>query len=202
MNELAEFWSKLRGPIHPADEEYFRLNPDIDTLFQKGFVPSAFFGDLLKAKVILCFGNGGSEDDQEYYRNPALQSALLAHIRMPGPINPSRFFTYFLSQEFSKWISSGDAVFVNAVAYRSVNMDALTPENTKNIPSVKVARRWIREMCDRAKHGERMIVFHRWRLWGVARGALEKQNVIFSKNPASPYLSETVASTVRAYLTS
>ena len=91
LNSLAEFWSELAGPVHPEDKRFFDTYPSVGALFQQRFVPSAFFGDVVNARVVLCFANGGSEDNQEFYRSTTLQSQLLAHIRNPSPIDPSTF---------------------------------------------------------------------------------------------------------------
>jgi hypothetical protein len=131
LNSLAEFWSKFTGPVHPEDKRFFDTDPQIGALFQQRFVPSAFFGDVVNARVVLCFANGGSEDNQEFYSSMTLQSQLLEHIRNPSPIDPSRFFTYFENKIFVPRIATGRAVFVNAVAYRSRDTKLLNRQNTK-----------------------------------------------------------------------
>jgi hypothetical protein len=196
---LARFWSALEGPVHPEDAEFFDAHPSIASLFQRRFVPSAFFGDVAGARVILCFGNGGSEDDQEFYRSPMLRAEYLRHLRNPGPIAPDRFFTYFRGKTYTKWIAEGSAVLVNAVAYRSANMDALNESNTSEIPSVAIARAWVREKRQMARDGECLIVFHRRRLWGPISSSAGT-GVIVSKNPASPYLSSDVNSAIGGFL--
>ncbi len=198
QSSIADFWSRLRGPVHPDDEAYFRDNPDVGALFQKNFIPSAFFGDVLNAKVILCYGNGGPEGDQEFYRNPAMQEALLDHIRNPGPVDPSRFFDYFDDQWFSTLIKDGQAVLVNAVAYRSKDMNALTVANTREIPSVKVARAWIQLACSEANGGHRLVVFQRNRLWGIKRH--DSPGVVFATNPRSKSLSGVTRGAITNYL--
>lgn len=44
LNSLAEFWSKLTGPVHHEDKRFFDAHPEVSALFQQRFVPSAFFG--------------------------------------------------------------------------------------------------------------------------------------------------------------
>lgn len=198
LSSLADFWSHLTGPVHPRDEHYFRDRPDVAALLQKGFIPSAFFGDVVNARVILCYGNGGSEDDQEFYRDRAMQDALLEHIQNPGPVDPSRFFTYFHGEWHTPLIRDGQAVLVNAVAYRSVNMNALTDANMGNIPSVKVARDWIRTACAEAACGRRLVVFQRCRLWGVKRHT--SPGVVFATNPVSKSLSKETRAVINDYL--
>lgn len=149
---------------------------------------------------MICFLNGGSEDSQAFYRNTALQSELLAHIRNPGSIDPSRFFTYFINNAFVPWVADGRAVFVNAVAYRSPNARCLTQRNTRDIPSVRIARSWIRERCAEAINGKKLIVFHRWSLWGVAKNEYDNPNIIFSPNQASPYLADVTLKRIKTYL--
>jgi hypothetical protein len=200
MASLGEFWSTLDGPVHPEDEKHFRVRPETAAPFQTGFVPSAFFGDVVNAPVILCYGNGGSEDEQEFYRSPSLQSALLNHIRNPGPIDPTRFFDYFANQFFTPLIADGRAALVSAVAYRSVNMSSLSQGNTRDIPSVRVARTWIGEICRQAAEGSRLVVFHRWGLWGVSPTDDSGPNVIFSTSPASKHLPMSIRDHIRRYL--
>lgn len=198
LGSLAEFWSRLDGPVHPDDERFFRSRPDVAALLQKNFIPSAFFGDVENAKVILCYGNGGSEDDQAFYRDRAMQDALLDHIRHPGPVDPSNFFTYFRGEWHARLIQDGRAVLVNAVAYRSVNMTALTVANMGDIPSVKVARAWIRTACSEANSGRRLVVFQRNRLWDVKRQI--SPGVVFATDPVSKSLSVATCEEITKYL--
>lgn len=197
-NSLADFWSQLDGPVHPEDERSFRTRPDLAALLQRNFIPSAFFGDVLNARVILCYGNGGSEDDQAFYKDRSLQTLLLEHIRRPAPVDPSQFFNYFDGEWHTPLIRDGHAVLVNALAYRSANMNALTPANIGGLPSVQVARRWIQWACNEAAAGRRLVVFQRCRLWDIKSHAAP--GVIFATNPASKSLSMATRAQIEAYL--
>lgn len=200
---LLEFWSQLDGPVHPKDQRFFRERPDVEALFQTNFIPSAFFGDVGNAKVILCYGNGGSEDDQAFYRQPALQKEYLDHIRNPGPFDPARFFTYFDDEWHTPLIRDGVAALVNAVAYRSTNMNDLKESKVRDIPSVRAAREWIRGVVEEAKAGRRLVVFQRSRLWGSRRDRAVWRGfrgVVFANNPVSPHLSEATRRRIAGYL--
>ena len=76
----------------------------------------------------------------------------------------------FHGEWHTQLIRDGQAALVNAVAYRSVNMNALTDANMKGIPSVRIARNWIKTACAEAAAGRRLVVFQRSRLWGVKGG--------------------------------
>ena len=198
LSSLTEFWSHLEGPVHPEDARYFLERPDVAALLQTNFIPSAFFGDVENAKVILCYGNGGAEDEQAFYRSPQMQAALLSHIRKPGPIDPDRFFTYFSGEWHTQLIRDGQAALVNAVAYRSVNMNALTDANMKGIPSVRIARNWIKTACAEAAAGRRLVVLQRRRLWGVK--AHPAPGVVFATNPVSKSLSKETRAAIETFL--
>ena len=77
-------------------------------------------------------------------------------------------------------------------------MNALTDANMKGIPSVRIARNWIKTACAEAAAGRRLVVFQRRRLWGVK--AHPAPGVVFATNPVSKSLSKETRAAIETFL--
>ncbi len=192
--ELAEYWERLDGSIHPDDHDIFGEYPEHG--FNLDFPPPAFIGDVLNAPVIILDNNGGfnpqltptefpDEDARSEYRDS---------LANPRPVDPSArsMAPYYVTRNYSKWLISGEAALVNGVAYRSVNGSAQSVARmTKTLPSAQFHQRWLREiLLPLAQAGERFVVVHRWSRWnGATEGLNGLPNVIFSTAPISKDLT-------------
>jgi len=104
------------------------------------------------------------------------------------------------------WVREGNAVIVNAVAYRSPKItDKSESENrslAKHLPSAKMHNQWLRdELLPDVRSGKRCLVAHRWSLWDFGPEIVGPlANVHFSRAPASPYLSNDLKAEIGSWL--
>jgi len=201
-SSIRSFWERLDGPIHPEDAPFFQ---NAKHSFNLEFPPPAFIGDVDNANVVILMASGGynadtktefpeASDHQEYID-------WLAGLRAAIPKNLSK---YYIDQGIFSWIDDGRAVIVNAIAYRSPKISE-EPANIKlgtSLPSYRVHKAWLNnEILPMAKRNERLVVAHRYSLWGLSTANPPiNQNLLFSPNPASPYLSLRIKKIIQDWL--
>jgi hypothetical protein len=203
-SSIREFWAQLNGSIHPLDIPYFKKAEGKHS-FNLDYPPPAFIGDVDNAKVIVLMASGGfgKETQLEFPTQDDHQEHIdwLVGRRKEMPKNLSR---YYIDNNLFSWIESGKAVLVNAIAYRSPKISE-EPENEalgKTLPSYQASLAWLnQEVLPLTLKNQRLLVAHRWRLWGLNRNSINSpENLIFSNNPVSPHLSELTKGKIRAWL--
>jgi hypothetical protein len=169
------------------------------------FPPPAFIGDIDNAKVVILMASGGynAETNKEFPDASDHQEYIdwLAGRRAEIPKNLSK---YYIDQRIFSWIDDGRAVIANAIAYRSPKISE-EPANIKlgtSLPSNRVHKAWLNnEIFPMAKRNERLVVAHRYSLWGLRKAHPPiHQNLLFSPNPASPYLSLPIKKIIQDWL--
>lgn len=169
MSSIVEFWRRCNGPIHPDDQSLLDNAPGV---FNLDYPPPAYIGDIESAPIVLLSGNGGYDAQMtpaEYPTSDARTRAI-QRLHNPGPVEPADVSPYYARRNYAKWILSGQLALVNAVAYRSVNITPKVRRIASVLPSSKAHRYWLQhEAILSAKSGERLIVAHRYAMWGLKR---------------------------------
>lgn len=164
------FWQQLKDTVHPEDMPVFDAHPG--HTFNLAYPPPAFIGDIDHAPIIVLMSNGGYKAGITEAEFPDANSIAEYRDWIRGKIKklPSRLSRYYTQKAFGEWITKGEAVLVNAVAYRSPHLSQ-EPENkavARLLPSLAVHRRWLlKEAIPEAAVGRRFILVHRNRWWNV-----------------------------------
>lgn len=202
LSILSQFWSEIQDPVHPSDQLTLTAHATRG-IFNLQFPPAAFIGDLDNAPIVVLMANGGYDPSMTplEFSNPADIDFHYMHLRRPGPVDPARISPYYARNSFlAPLIREGKAVLVNACAYRSVQQTAGVEALANELTSVHFARKWLRrELIPQAIAGSRLVVAHRWKLWGLTEGVLP-QGVVRSTAPASPYLTAANQFAVNQFL--
>ena len=189
---IRRFWQRLDGAVHPEDQVV--LDTHTHT-FDLRFPPPAFIGDVDHAPLVVLMLNGGVAADLEAAEFPTPEDSTeyinwLAGRRREAPTRLSRYYT---GNRIYPWIESGQAVIVNAIAYRSPSIRN-EPDNKKMrgiLPSALCHRRWLMdEVLPDVKAGGRKVIVHRPSLWDLNRSM--HSDFCFSTNPVSEHLSNTM----------
>lgn len=163
--------------------------------FDLRFPPPAFIGDVDHAPLVVLMLNGGVASDLQAAEFPTPEDTteyidwLAGRRKEP----PTRLSPYYTRNRIYPWIESGQAVIVNAIAYRS---HSITKEpNNKAIrrilPSALLHRRWLlNEVLPAVKAGKRKVIAHRPGLWDLDRR--EHSDFLYSPNPVSEHLSRAM----------
>jgi hypothetical protein len=205
MNNLAEYWGRLRGVVHPDDQSTFAKESGRG--FNLSFPPPAFVGDIVNAPVIILENNGGYDPHMTPREFPD-ESACDEYretLAAPGPVNPKARSTspYYLERNYSKWLIAGEAALVNGVAYRSVSgKERAVTRLTKSLPSALFHQRWLHQtLLPLVQRRERFVVLHRWTRWNNAANAFRGlTNAIFSSAPISKDLTPAEFTAAQAFL--
>jgi hypothetical protein len=205
-SSIRKFWQRLEPCaglyVHPDDAPVFEAHEGRHT-FNRDFPPPAFIGDVDNAPIVILMAHGGydpqvtpSEFPEEADRIEYLQ--WLKGERTDAPRNLS---TYYTQNAAFRWIRDGQAVIVNAVAYRSQKL-AHEPQNlklAKLLPSMRVHQQWLRD--DVLPNGSRCVVAHHRRLWNSSLPSeILPKNVHISTNPISRNLSRDLIARLDAWL--
>ncbi len=168
---IGSFWQKLDGPVHPEDR--LVLASHYHT-FDLRFPPPAFIGDIENAPVVILDANGGLAADLERteFTKPKDDADHIEWIAVRGGRwpPPARRSGYYKKLSFHPWIVSGQAVLVNAVAYRSrrISEEECNRKVGKRLPSRQVAIQWLwDELVPDVRAGKRKAFANRWTLWGL-----------------------------------
>jgi len=197
---LIKFWSELSEGepyIHPRDEQVVRRFSDC---LKTEYPPPAFIGDVRGARVFLLWGNGGFHPQRtiQEFAAPGSAEKFLRRLRKPEPWATLKFQE---QQRVKKWLEAGDAVVVNAMAYRSTEINRNVREIADELPSVHVHRCWLRrDLIPACGRGEVMVVAHRPGLWGLSVGFDQNKFLLFTENPKAKYLPKWVCDRVELFL--
>ena len=199
-SSIRAFWRRLEGNIHPDDEPVFS---DHRHTFNLDFPPPAFIGDIDNAPVIVLMANGGY--DPAKTKNEFLTDTdRVEHIDWIKGLRadpPKRLSSYYTQHSLFPRIRSGEVVIVNAIAYRSPKITD-EPDNKKigrKLHSWTAHREWLfNEIVPAIRRNERFVVAHRPGLWDINR--YTESGILFSTNPASPYLSADISAQMENWL--
>ena len=199
-SSLRQFWSRLNGSVHPDDALAFK---SARHSFNLDFPPPAFIGDVDNAPVVILMANGGfgSATSREFPKQEDVQEYIdwLTGRRLAAPTNLSNYYT---KNSYYRSIEAGKAVLVNAVAYRSPKISK-EPENAKfgkTLPSYRAHLNWLNnELIPQVKEGKRLVIAHRYTLWGLSSSQAIAENFIFSKNSVSESLSKETLQKVKEW---
>jgi hypothetical protein len=166
---LRSFWAQLLGSIHPDDEPIFRKYPKHS--FNLRFPPPAFVGDV-NAPIVILMSNGGYKPGitEAEFPDEASVSEHRAFIRGETTALPSRLAYYYAAGQVGDWIATGQAVLVNAVAYRSpqLSKEPYNKDVASRLPSLAAHRRWVmKEVLPEAAGGRRFLLVHRNGWWQI-----------------------------------
>jgi hypothetical protein len=202
-NLLSEFWGRLDGAVHPDDVSVFdryRGNHG----FNLDYPLPAFWGDVEQARILILDNNGGykARVTQEF-PDEAARRRHLDRLGRPRPLCLAEAPPYYQTLNFAEWLANGCAALVNAVAYRSIDSNALNVRTiARELPSVKLHQRWLWEVAvPAAREGERFLIFHRWSLWNIGKETpqLQSPNIIFSSASINPNLTATEIEAVQRW---
>jgi hypothetical protein len=172
-SSIRKFWQRLEFTVHPDDEHVFE-NHRYRHAFNLEFPPPAFIGDVDNALIVILMGHGGydSKMTPSEFPEPTDHVEYRRWLKGEGPI-PRNLSSYYTGNKVVfDWIRNGDAVIVNAVAYRTpkIRERAENDRIAKLLPSLEVHRKWFfREVLSDAKADYRRVVAHHPRLWGLQR---------------------------------
>lgn len=176
-SSIREFWQGLKSVehpvLHPGDEQVFKDHPHT---FNLDFPPPAFIGKVDTAPIVILMAHGGYDCKMTPFEFPEradrveyLQWLNCESVDIPRNLSPY----YTKNPLFDDWIRDGKAVIVNAVAYRTAKIREGTENDkvAKLLPSWKVHREWFcKEVLPDAERGQRRVVAHHPRLWGLREG--------------------------------
>lgn len=190
---LREFWSRVRGPIHPDDMPFREALRG----FELDHPPPAYIGNP-EAPIVILLANGGISRPGEFDA-PGSEEKFYSSLRS----GQFELADQHGSKRVQAWVSAGLAVRVNSVAYRSKRLSR-EPENRRvaeHLPSVALHRRWLREVILPEAHADRrFVIAHRKGVWGLDRKADAAPNIVFTPNPVGSAPAHKVLDLAEAWL--
>ena len=202
-SSIRKFWQDLEAKVHPQDEPVLASRQHT---FNLDYPPPAFIGDVDNAPVVILMLNGGygSDTGSSEFPTPADMREHVQWLKGEQKEPPRRLSSYYTTKDYYKWVLAGDAVVVNACAYRSrkLTKERHNQKIAEHLPSVKAHRDWLKnEVLPAAKSGSRLIAVHRWSLWDFApKVVLPATNVHYSSCPRSQNLDCQTQSSIAAFL--
>jgi hypothetical protein len=102
------------------------------------------------------------------------QSAVdraVERLHNPSPVEPREASPYYAARNYADLIRSGALALVNAVPYRSRTITEAVRKVAKFLPSTRIHVAWLLgEVLPAAQRGTRLVIAHRFRLWGLKDG--------------------------------
>jgi hypothetical protein len=196
------FWQRLKGAVHPEDRVALASHPHT---FDLRFPPPAFIGDVDHAPLVVLMLNGGVAADLQAaeFPTPGDSTEYIDWLAGRRKKAPTRLSPYYTRNRLYLWIESGQAVIVNAIAYRShsITNEPANKKMRKILPSALLHRRWLmNEVLPAVKAGKRKVIAHRPSLWDLDRTI--HADFLFSTNPVSEHLSEAMRECASRWLAS
>ena len=202
-SSIRQFWQRLGSTVHPEDAPILASHPHT---FNRDFPPPAFVGNVDNAPVVILMLNGGYDPvlTPSEFADAADITEHLEWLKGKRTDIPRHLSTYYTQQAVFPLVRKGDAVIVNAVAYRSpkITQEPQNQKVAKLLPSVRVHKQWLREeVLPAARDGTRLVIVHRWSLWDFSpKAATGLANVHHSSNPVSQYLADDMRYKIDSWL--
>jgi hypothetical protein len=197
---LVDFWSELRGTVHPYDRETLEKWPHT---LRTEFPAPAFVGDIRSARVFVLYANGGYDPvgtRKEFEKITAEE--YRSRLRNPVPCD-GKTSPFFQKGRLGQWLREGKAAVVNAMAYRSPKISK-EPENrdiAEKLRSVQFHRNWLHShLLPEAADGKVMVIVHRPRLWKLNRSLHENKFVFFTNASLNSHLPDWSADRADTFL--
>lgn len=206
VSSIRQFWQRLEFAVHPDDAPVFAAHPD--HTFNLDFPPPAFIGDVDHAPIVILMLNGGYDRTRTpaEFANASDSVEYLKWLRGEQTDVPRNLSTYYTQQAIFPWVRDGEAVIVNAVAYRSPKItdkrELANRRLAKQLLSAKAHNMWLQEeVLPDVRNGKRFLVAHRWSLWELDPQLVGPiPNFHCSRAPASPHLSNEVKAEIASWL--
>jgi len=206
---LFDFWKALpyQQCVHPEDREVLAKHPGV---FELGIPPGHVNGRLKTAPVVACYLNPGFEEaDRVFFSGETERRLLFEQINGESdfPLWFERWRKWFLQrvrfgQMPDEQLASTVAIF-NVCAYASKNADNLKASIVKDLPSSKIARRYLHEvLMPQAQRRERFVVIARGRgAWEVDR-SMKSDNIRFAPNPRGGHFGPEIGNAISKWMES
>ncbi len=205
---LFDFWKALPSQqcVHPEDRKILAKHPRI---FELGIPPGHVSGRLKTAPVVACYLNPSfKEADRVYFSRETERRMLFEQINGESdfPLCFEPWSKWFLQrvrriQMTDEQLASTVAIF-NVCAYASKDTSKLKDSIIKNLPSSKIARRYLHEvLIPQAQRRERFVVIARGcKAWEVDR-SIESDNIRFAY-PRGGYFGLEISNAISKWLES
>lgn len=204
ISEIVTFW---RGQQVRDDRQYWAHRLDQSVLkpsvrsFNLDFPVSPYVGDVLNARVIILCARAAYDSKSTPTEFPDNAAVEAYRARVDDPAGPkwSLLARYYDEKtNYADLIRSGEAVLVNACAYRSPK--SVSRKTVDRLESVKFARKWLIEaVLPKAARNERLVIAKHPGLWNLA-WEVSPPGVVNDSSPRLPKLSRTVRSRIDAFL--
>lgn len=208
IENIVEFWrgqqqAGERGEwAHRLDRKVLNAGPHS---FNLDHPVSPFIGDVLNARVIILGANPGysSTMTPTEFADAASVNNYVARVDNPSQSDWSFVSRYYNGTNYGHLVASGDAVVVNACAYRSPKISE-EPDNRamiKRLPSAIFTRRWLLEaVLPMAARRERLIVAKRTGQWKLPPTFATSEGVAVDPAPVSPQITSLPFARLSSFL--
>lgn len=193
---MVTFWRgqqlKVDGRwAHRLDVDTFAAEPHS---FNLDHPVNPYVGDVLNAPVVILGANGGYSAEltpTEFPDDDAVRTYL---DRVDNPMDADWSFVsqYYDRTNYGDLVASGQAVLVNACAYRSVKIteEPVNRRLIKRLESALFTRRWLLEaVLPMAAAGERLVVIKRGGQWNLPGHVSLAPGVVRDPAPVSPRIT-------------
>lgn len=206
---LFDFWKKLppQHCIHPEDRIVIDQHPGI---FELGIPPGHVNGQLKTGPVVACYLNPGFEEvDRACFESEPERTKLFQQIAGESdfPLWFERWRKWYLPRvrcgQLTDSQTARTVAIFNVCAYASKDAKHLKASIVRNLPSSKLARRYLHEvLLPQARRRERFIVIARghW-AWEIDR-SLECDNIRFVPNPRGGHFGPEIGNAIAKWLES
>lgn len=210
IDDIVKFWrgeQQVDGDgqwAHRLDRRVLSAGPHS---FNLDHPVSPYIGDVLNAPIIILNANAGYNPKltPSEFPDTAAAQAYVARVDDPSKGDWSFVSRYYDDTNYGHWVASGDAVVVNACAYRSPKLSE-EDDNKKiisRLPSSILTRRWLLEgVLPMAKTGERLIVVNRGGQWRLPREFATTSGVTADPYPRFPRLFRDQIADIEQFLAS
>jgi hypothetical protein len=196
IEEILEYWQGEQENIdgawaHRLDREQLAA---AHHTFNLDHPVNPYVGDLPNAPVIILGANGGYSPvlTPTEFPGEASVQAYLARVDNPSGADWTFVSQYYDRTNYGDAVASGQAVLVNACAYRSPKITE-EPQNQKLIKRLKSSifvRRWLLEaVLPLAAHGDRLVVVKRGGQWHLPPEFSMAPGVVKDRAPISPRIT-------------
>ena len=207
---LVRHWRKLTGKtwlngkgvyVHPDDLKVLGDHPGC---FNLDYPPPAYVGDIVGAPVIMLLTNGGySDGTKNEFENQGDAERYLDCLHDPRLMSPKVYSPYYLTRNYKELLKKGELAVVNVAAYRSPNFSPARQKIADDLESVKLHRRWLREiLLPEAAEGKCFVVAHRYTHWELKPEKDQQHNLYFSRSQRSPHMELDAKEQVCKFLAS